>query len=217
MIQKYTIYGERCSGTNYLEELMTLNFDIPITWDYGHKHFFGFQDLTNSDDTLFIGIVREPYEWINSFYREQHHLPENFKNIHHFLNNEFYSLHLHGNKEEIMEDRNMCNPSQRYKNIFEMRNTKLSFLLYYIPSRVKNYILIRYEDLMSDFQNTMYKIFQKGLKVKHNIEFPINTSNYKNLKGFAFIPNSKPNHIDKEKIYPRLNTTYENKLHYSLT
>lgn len=33
MIIKYiTIYGERCSGTNYLEELINLNFDVEITW-----------------------------------------------------------------------------------------------------------------------------------------------------------------------------------------
>ena len=215
MIRKYTIYGERCSGTNYLEELMTLNFDIPLTWEYGHKHFFGFQDLNNSDDTLFIGIVREPYDWINSLYREQHHLPKNFKNMDDFLNCEFYSLD-DDTGIELIKDRNMCKPDKRYENIFEMRNTKLSFLLDYMPSHVENYILIRYEDLINDFQNTMYKIFQKGLKVKHNIEFPINTSNYKKSNYLIFVPNCKPNHIAKEKIFPRLNTTYENRVCYSL-
>ena len=76
MIQNYTIYGERCSGTNYLERIMGLNFDINITWNYGWKHFFGFQDnkLENSDDTLFICIVRNLPDWINSLYRTPHHL-----------------------------------------------------------------------------------------------------------------------------------------------
>ena len=60
MIKKYTIYGERCSGTNYLENIIDINFDVNLTWEYGHKHFFGHQDnkLKNSDDTLFICIVR---------------------------------------------------------------------------------------------------------------------------------------------------------------
>ena len=44
MIKKYTIYGERCCGTKYLQELITKNFNTPITWEYGWKHFFGFQD-----------------------------------------------------------------------------------------------------------------------------------------------------------------------------
>ena len=70
MIKKFTILGERCSGTNYLEELITSNFDIDVTWDYGWKHFFGFYNFkkTNEEDeTLFIGIVRHPISWINSF------------------------------------------------------------------------------------------------------------------------------------------------------
>ena len=49
-IQKITIYGERCSGTNYLETLLARNFhDYKLTWEYGWKHFFGHQNLQNSD------------------------------------------------------------------------------------------------------------------------------------------------------------------------
>lgn len=51
---KVAIYGERCSGTNYLEQLLLLNFDVEIVWDYGWKHFFGFADLTGSDQVVFI-------------------------------------------------------------------------------------------------------------------------------------------------------------------
>ena len=69
MVNKFTIYGERCSGTNYLESLMVNNFDVSITWDYDWKHFFGWHSLNNSDDTLFIGIVRNPVDWLNSFYK----------------------------------------------------------------------------------------------------------------------------------------------------
>ncbi len=67
-MRKVTIYGERCSGTNYLEELLLLNFDIELTWEYGWKHFFGYNDLSNTDDVLFIGIIRNLPDWLNSFY-----------------------------------------------------------------------------------------------------------------------------------------------------
>ena len=56
MIENYTIYGERCSGTNFLVRLMEQNFDnYKVTWDYGNKHFFGFHEdkLKESDNTLF--------------------------------------------------------------------------------------------------------------------------------------------------------------------
>jgi hypothetical protein len=71
MIKKFTIFGERCSGTNYLEELIKTNFNINLTWKYGWKHFFGFynfQKTQDEDETLFIGIVRHPIYWINSFF-----------------------------------------------------------------------------------------------------------------------------------------------------
>ena len=81
MFKKYTIYGERCSGTNYLENIIDINFDVNITWEYGWK-VFGFQDcmLKNSDDTFFICIVRNLPDWINTFYRTMHHLPLKYKN-----------------------------------------------------------------------------------------------------------------------------------------
>jgi hypothetical protein len=52
MIKRFIIYGERCSGTNYLQDLIEINFDVETTWDYGWKHFFGFNDVSKSDDTL---------------------------------------------------------------------------------------------------------------------------------------------------------------------
>jgi hypothetical protein len=112
MITNYTIYGERCSATNYLEELISLNFDVDINWNFGWKHFFGFNNFNNSDNTLFIGIVRNPYDWINSLYRDQHHLPRDFINIEKYLKNEFYSIR--DNDCEYLEDRNIYNKKCRY-------------------------------------------------------------------------------------------------------
>jgi hypothetical protein len=205
MITKVTIYGERCSGTNYLEELIKLNFNITITWEYGWKHFFGFNDLKNSDETLFIGIVRNPYDWLNSFYREQHHLPSSFKNIDTFLNGEFYSIN--NDKSEIMVDRNMYT-KQRYKNIFDMRYSKIKFLKDKMPLLVKNYIFISYESLLTEFNSTMNKIKNKGLIIK-NINFPLNVDYYRKDKKHKFLQKSKINHISKEKIINKLDMFYE--------
>ena len=153
MLNKFTIYGERCSGTTYLEQIINLNFKADITWEYGWKHFFGFHDLTNSDDTLFICIVRNPYDWINSFYKYQYHLPIQFKNKFNFLNNEFYSI----NKENIeMKNDHNIYTSQRYSNIFELRHTKLKFLIETLPLKVTNYLFIKYEDLLDNFNGVFF-------------------------------------------------------------
>lgn len=194
-MKKVTIYGERCSGTNYLEELLLSNFDIEIVWDYGWKHFFGFNQLNNSDDVLFIGIIRNLEDWINSLYRNPHHLPKQLiKNVPTFLNTTFYS---EVNNTEIMSDRNI-ETNDRYKNIFELRFIKNKFLIETMPKMVKNYCLITYDELCDNFINTMNKLRDCGLSVKNNINFPLNVTYYKKKYNQVFI--KKVNEISKEEI-----------------
>jgi len=220
MLKKYTIYGERCSGTNYLETIININFDLELTWNYGWKHFFGFQDeqLKNSDDTLFICIIRDPVDWINSFLRDPHHLPLRYKKnlseeekLYDFLNKEFWSIddnyYNADEQKEIMEDRNIYT-GERYKNIFEMRHTKIKWMFEDLPKKVKNYIIIRYEDLINDFEKTLLKFKNIELKVHENIIFP------KNIIDVPY--NKKKNAISSELILnnPNMMPFYEKKLEY---
>ena len=193
-MKKVTIYGERCSGTNYLEELLLLNFDVEIVWDYGWKHFFGFNDLTNSDDILFIGIIRNLEDWINSLYREKHHLPTHLtENIDTFLTNIFYSII----GDELMTDRNI-DTGERYKNIYELRLVKNKYLIEKMPKLVKNYCLITYDDLVDSFLDIMNMLKNSGLKIKDSIDFPLNVKYFKKEKDILF--KKKENIIQKEKI-----------------
>ena len=196
MIKKVQIYGERCSGTNYLERILCLNFDVEIIWNYGWKHFFGFSDLSNSDDVLFIGIIRNLEDWINSLHREKHHLPPHLtENIKTFLTDTFYSIDENNN--EIMDDRNI-DTGERYKNIYELRLVKNKYLVEKMPNLVKNYCLITYDELIDDFLGTMNKLKNYDLKIKDNIAFPSNTEYYKDSLDILFV--KKENHIAKEEI-----------------
>ena len=228
MINKFTIYGERCSGTNYLENLIEINFDATVTWNFGWKHFFGFQDeaLKNSDDVLFICMVRDLKTWLNSFYRMKYHLPLLYMNnlskeesMHKFLNEEFFSFDdNNGNidiTKEIMEDRNMYT-GERYKNIFELRHTKIKYMVETFPFKVKNFLFIRYEDLTNNFKNIMMQIKNKGLRVKQQINFPLNTDSYKNRKNEKYCEQIKDADISDAVILnnPNLIPYYEKKLGY---
>jgi hypothetical protein len=200
-MKKVTIYGERCSGTNYLEELLLLNFDVEITWEFGWKHFFGHNDLSNSDDVLFIGIIRNICDWINSLYREKHHLPANLtRNIKTFLTKPFYSLHS-GSENENMADRNI-ETNERYKNIFEARLVKNKYLIEKMPTLVKHYCMITYDDLTTDFVKIMNQLKNCGLEVKNNISFPLNVFYYKKDKNKNYCVKVKNNinQIPKEII-----------------
>lgn len=206
MIRKVTIYGERCSGTSYLEELLIANFDVEIVWSYGWKHFFGFNDLTNSDDVLFIGIVRNLTDWVNSLFREHHHLQPELKrgDVNDFLNKEFYSFNDDGT--EIIEDRNI-ETNERYKNIFEARHIKNKFLVETMPKLVNNYLLITHDNLVEDFVNVMNRFKNCNLQVKSNIEFPINIYYYKHHEDAPYI--KKTNEISDHVIIEKVDLFYE--------
>lgn len=223
MIKKFTILGERCSGTNFLENAIRRNFDIDITWDYGWKHFFGFNDYKNSDDVLFIGIVRNPYTWVDSLFRTPHHLQDELRirtnnllyDQHKFLTSECWSYRDDNNSKsinEIMEDRNIYTKG-RYKNIFEMRKVKCHYLLNDMPKKVKNYILIRYEDLRDNYNNILNIIGRRfNLKKKHATYEKILTD--KGIKNGPLFKRNHPIIIQREKIKKGLDVSIEAKLGY---
>ena len=72
--------GERCSGTSYLQRLLEENFDLSSTDDYHHRHFFGFEQVKHpyrhSECVLFLGVIREPMEWLECFYKCQWQLDQ---------------------------------------------------------------------------------------------------------------------------------------------
>jgi len=160
MVRKFTILGERNSGTHFLQYAIMFNF--PLEYIRYSKHFFGHEELPNDDDLLTIGIVRDPVEWINSYFRRLHYIPpQNKSNIHNFLFNEFYSIRdikedIESKGYEIMEDRHY-ETGERYKNIFELRQMKNKFLMN-LDSKLKHYILVRYEDLRDHFDETLDKL-----------------------------------------------------------
>jgi hypothetical protein len=166
-IDNFTIYGERHSGTKLLEQLISENFDIPITWNYGWKHWFGFcnaNDLERANNTLFIGIVRNPYDWIMAMKKIPYHVPNHNKKFNELINNEWYSIS--DKNIEIYEDRSYIN-KKRYNNIFDMRSKKLQYLVNYMPFLVSKYALTRYEDLISNkeiFLSTIKRYFRLDRK-----------------------------------------------------
>jgi hypothetical protein len=162
----FSVMGERCSGTKHLINLIILNFNLTYDIAFRGKHFYGFADYSkNSDNKLYIGIVRDPTQWIGSFFKEKHQVcPENRDDLTKFVTNEWWSYY--DNKEghydyhygkEIMEDRNM-HTNNRYKNLFELRMVKAKYLLDEMPNKVKYFILLRYEDILTKPYETFMQI-----------------------------------------------------------
>lgn len=183
-IKYFTIYGERCSGTNFLEELITNNFNIEITWDYGHKHFFGFKEFQNDEkenQTLFVGIVRNPIDWLYSFFTNPHHVPPVNRTLKNFFFNKFYSI------SDVTGKRLDPDTEPTFKNIFVMRRIKNDYLYNIMKTKVKNYTFIKYEDLATDPDK-----FLMDIKNKYNLTFKhdkiVKIDYYKKEKNQKFQP-----------------------------
>jgi hypothetical protein len=214
-ITKYFICGERCSGTNFLDNAILTNFNLELRTDLGSKHFFCFNNYNNShDDTLFIGIIRNPIYWINSFSTELFHVPNHNKSINNFLFNEFYSINENDSNKIILQDFNWQTLT-KYKNIFELRKMKNFYLLNVMKTKVKNYILINYESLLFHYDFTLDFIKNKfNLISKYSIYKPINK--YKKSDNYNFVKQRnillEPNIINI--IWDNLHVQQENRLGY---
>jgi hypothetical protein len=200
MCTQFTIYGERCSGTNYLESLILENFNISITWKYGWKHFFGFYDFktctTDDDQTLFIGIVRNPVLWIQGFYSNPHHVPTELKSIIPFLSKEFYSVNDDGTLR--IEDLNYMT-HRKYTNIFELRRCKNHYLMNVMKTNVKNYILINYERLKDDTFTCLHAL-QKQFNLERKSTIYRNVDYYKKNKILSYADKKNKNKLPNRFI-----------------
>ena len=103
-----------------------------------------------------------------------------------------------------------------------MRSVKLNYLKNIIPKKVKNYILIRYEDLKDNYENTLdiikkkFNLTRKNsveiIKINYNSQLS-NHSNNKNLVKWK-----KNNHyiLNKQEVYnhPDFDKDIERQLGY---
>jgi len=181
-MDNFSIFGERCSGTHFVKFAIMQNFHIENT-DV-NKHFFGINNDSDFENkihnTLYICVVRHPIDWIDSFFKRHHHVPpENLESIDAFLSNNFYSIHEVGENinKEIIEDRHLIT-KERYKNIFELRKTKMDYFLNIIPTKAKHFMILRYEDLRDKYEETLDKIANEFNLVKKHDKY-IQITKYK--------------------------------------
>lgn len=219
---KFTVLGERCSGTNYLERLVLDNYEIELTWEYGWKHFFNLRDFSNSDDTIFIALVRDPMQWLCSFFNTPHHLIPVFRNNWEmFFTSEIAAFNLGENEEmqigeEYMTDRNPYTGC-RYRNIFELRNVKSRYLLEEMPKLVKNFFIVRYEDLRMDKQTFLFDVLESKYGLKRKSSVIKDVTSYKGVEGTKYTPIIYQPPMEYQKlIHDSLDWSLESRLGYNL-
>lgn len=68
------VFGERSSGTNFVNRLIAKNSTLTPTDQYGWKHGFA-QSTGFGKRALIVGVVREPLGWVRSMYSKPWHCP----------------------------------------------------------------------------------------------------------------------------------------------
>lgn len=175
MIREFTIFGERCSGTNFLQKVIETNLPYSYTDAYGWKHWIGWEADSIPDDILVLGAVRNPYDWFASLYENPHHLAAELKQDWiSFLTHEVCSMKGFWQKNlftsEIMEDRNP-HTKERFQNLLSLRQWKLEYLLAELPRKGGRFHLFRYEDLRDSPEKEIRDMCSRfGLKEVPRIE-----------------------------------------------
>jgi len=175
-LKKYQIFGERNSGTTYLKQVLDANFKLECTSEYGFKHWFikdhqprgrpnsttdneCLRSLDDSEDTLFIFIVRDPIGWLQSMHKKPYHAPEH-KNLSFgsFIRKKWIcyekkcpSVHIPG-KSMTPWNKKLNEPYyfiEESANICTLRNEKNAHFLS-LKDRVKHFFVIRLDRLLED-------------------------------------------------------------------
>jgi hypothetical protein len=224
-IEQFKIIGERCSGTYYVQRLIEHNLDIPHTNEYGHKHFWGTRKEKYPKNLLLVCVVREPYSWLQSFFEKKWHIPKHLQktDFKTFIQSEIYSVKdenipsIAGDVgSEILADRSYIT-RRRFKNIFDLRHTKMNFLFHEFPSMCSNMIIVRLEDFQANFIKSLSDI-------AHEFEIPTKLYPFEDLLNYKGNPTlhlykKKELKLNKEEIEiidENIDETWERVLNYSL-
>lgn len=160
-LTRYRLYGERCSGTNFLRALIARNLpDLAFSNSYNwEKHDFVNPAFCH-DDELGLVIVRGALDWLKSIYRNPHQAGYWFKplDFSDFIRHEWSSIFntqlISGQitaevaGREFMLDRHPLTGA-RIANVVELRNLKLRSQLK-VRHLYRNWMILRYEEVRDD-------------------------------------------------------------------
>lgn len=210
----FTILGERCTGTHFLQYAIQKNFDLEYV--KGDKHFFGHSQPSSEEmeTRLYFIIIREPVAWIDSLWRNHYHVPDcNLESFAGFLQNEWWSQYNFEKEDgsEIMQDRHIFD-KRRYKNIFELRSIKYKYLLHHLYPTIPFVCFVTYEELCNNYQEILEQIHTEFCLTRINdlLEVYMDVPYYKGSYGELFESKSVNMSMkDRFHIYANLDNFQE--------
>lgn len=181
-IERFQVFGERCSGTNYVQALIERNFPgldtavtrrhngLDVAWRYGWKH--GFPAMPHAPAaTLFVVVVRHPETWVQSLHRTPWHAAPALRALPlaTFLRSEWQAVidnvglgaerNQPGWGDELQWDRHPLS-GRRFANVAQLRRAKLEAHLA-LETRCPSAVGIRYEDARNAPQEVVAELARR--------------------------------------------------------
>ena len=235
MIKYIQIFGERCSGTKYLARLIDRNFEgVSLTKSFGCKHWFiknhfprgkpntstdyeCIRTLTDSDDTLFVVIYRNPFDYLRSLHLKPYHAPNHFGlTFSKFIRKKWVSYETSQvNKLWPHNDQNYYFIEEA-DNIIQLRTQKI---LHFnnLKNVVKNVRFINYEKLVRDIRLLKHIADELGIRFKQ-IPLDDEKTYYEGGQKKTFVPTryASISQLDFLFIAKSLDWKVERSINYSI-
>lgn len=235
-IKKLVIFGERCSGTNYVDMLIARNFQLRSDRKFSHKHFPPWFELPieyysgtpahytfdNTDDYLFVIVFRNAYDWVRSLQQLPHHASAQLFKMP-------FSKFIRAPWELNPADKTVIRmrayhplmdlspiDGKPFENVFKMRTKKIENMLM-IQDRAKNVYYIRYE-IIRDHPQEVIREIQEEFGIQAIAKY-IPISNYlgwKHKGQFHQVPYPPLSLEDLDYINSQLSEEIENQIGYTL-
>ena len=126
----------------------------------------------DTEKTLYVGIYRNLEPWLESLFREQHHLVET-KSIWKFL-----TQRVALDPDRLPNIPEEWHERERYPSLYALYSSKLRYLTNVAPQVYPHYILIQYEALKSRPIQTL-RALQEQFGLTATAAFPSNYTRYK--------------------------------------
>jgi len=239
MINYIQVFGERNSGTNYLNNLINKNIDnVETGAKYGWKHGYvinlrnGMFDISK---LLIICVFKNPFAWLVSMHNKPHHASQmRLLSFSDFLREEwicykgtdYFERDLITNpytEDEEMKMERDPDTGKRCTNVIQLRNKKNEKLLD-LNNHTAQIEYVRYEDLLVDPEKFFSKIIDKyNLKTSSTFQ---NSNQYhgKNVnekfsrKEYYLKKEYLSNFNSKDLLFVEneINKDYESKIGYNI-
>ena len=191
----FNIFGERCSGTKYVRFLLQ-QAGLEQIESFGVKHWFiptleekrpklnkstdigaNFLKLDDSkaDETLFIVVARDPYQWLASFYKNPYHTYHmKYNNRYEFLTTKYHSSLRNPDKKWIQWEESFVDEAA---NIIDIRNQKHNHWAC-LEDKVKHFYIVSYDDLPNQLEKLPIKVDVIGWKLSNKYDLTIDERNF---------------------------------------